>query len=146
MLARVASTAAGSPRPLSITCMPASAKALAMPRPIPLVEPVMTAVFPASSLGDRVPGAASSSTCRASGARLVTGFISHGERDPGRRSDPGAGFPWDEFLERFAEKMLTPAQRKIKRLNAKIDAAQAEKAELTKQIEGWRKKRDELRS
>lgn len=27
------------------------------------------------------------------------GFISHGERDPGRRSDPGADFPWEEFFE-----------------------------------------------
>jgi hypothetical protein len=31
------------------------------------------------------------------------GFIAHGDRDPGRRSDPGAGFPWDTFLEDFAE-------------------------------------------
>lgn len=29
----------------------------------------------------------------------VAGFISHGERDPGRRSDPGASFPWDRFFE-----------------------------------------------
>lgn len=33
------------------------------------------------------------------------GFISHGERDPGRRSDPGADFPWAEFLEMFDEEM-----------------------------------------
>lgn len=33
------------------------------------------------------------------------GFISHGERDPGRRSDPGAGFPWDLFLREFADAM-----------------------------------------
>lgn len=30
------------------------------------------------------------------------GFISHGERDPGRRTDPGADFPWDQFLREFA--------------------------------------------
>jgi hypothetical protein len=29
------------------------------------------------------------------------GFISHGERDPGRRTDPGATFPWDAFLDHF---------------------------------------------
>lgn len=29
----------------------------------------------------------------------AAGFISHGERDPGRRSDPGARFPWDRFLQ-----------------------------------------------
>lgn len=37
------------------------------------------------------------------------GFISHGERDPGRRSDPGAGFPWDTFLSDFAEAMSPAA-------------------------------------
>jgi hypothetical protein len=26
------------------------------------------------------------------------GFISHAERDPSRRTDPGAGFPWEEFF------------------------------------------------
>lgn len=31
------------------------------------------------------------------------GFISHGERDPGRRSDPGAGFPWATFMSDFRE-------------------------------------------
>lgn len=30
------------------------------------------------------------------------GFISHGSRDPGRRTDPGADFPWDLFLAEFA--------------------------------------------
>lgn len=33
------------------------------------------------------------------------GFISHAERDPARRHDPGAGFPWDTFLRDFAEAM-----------------------------------------
>jgi hypothetical protein len=31
------------------------------------------------------------------------GFISHGERDPGRRTDPGAHFPWPQFLTRYAQ-------------------------------------------
>jgi hypothetical protein len=30
------------------------------------------------------------------------GFLSHAERDPARRSDPGAGFPWGQFLDTFA--------------------------------------------
>lgn len=30
------------------------------------------------------------------------GFISHAERDPGRRSDPGSGFPWGKFLDLYA--------------------------------------------
>lgn len=31
----------------------------------------------------------------------ANGFISHGDRDPGRRSDPGSGFPWDLFFSRL---------------------------------------------
>ena len=34
--------------------------------------------------------------------RGLPGFIAHGDRDPGRRSDPGAGFPWPEFLNTYA--------------------------------------------
>lgn len=30
------------------------------------------------------------------------GFLGHGDSDPGRRSDPGAGFDWDLFLAEFA--------------------------------------------
>lgn len=33
------------------------------------------------------------------------GFIGHGEMDPGRRSDPGAGFPWQQFLSTYAALM-----------------------------------------
>jgi N-acetyl-anhydromuramyl-L-alanine amidase AmpD len=32
------------------------------------------------------------------------GFVSHAERDPARRSDPGAEFPWEQFLELYAAK------------------------------------------
>ncbi len=32
----------------------------------------------------------------------VPGFISHAERDPARRTDPGAQFPWDAFLAEYA--------------------------------------------
>lgn len=39
--------------------------------------------------------------------RRMEGFISHGERDPGRRSDPGADFPWDMFF-RFYEALESP--------------------------------------
>src|SRR5262245_23074044 len=37
-----------SPKPFSITFAPSRAKASAMPRPIPLVEPVTSAAFPES--------------------------------------------------------------------------------------------------
>lgn len=41
----------------------------------------------------------------------VEGFISHGERDPGRRTDPGAAFPWDLFFAEYErlEGTLSPA-------------------------------------
>ena len=47
----------------------------------------------------------------------AAGFISHGERDPGRRTDPGPGFPWDRFLTLYAseEDDMTPEQ--IEQLN-----------------------------
>lgn len=35
--------------------------------------------------------------------RRIPGFISHAERDPARRSDPGAGFPWDDFFRYYTE-------------------------------------------
>lgn len=33
----------------------------------------------------------------------AAGFISHGERDPDRRTDPGPAFPWDRFLTLYAQ-------------------------------------------
>lgn len=55
---------------------------------------------------------------REASERRMAGFISHGARDPGRRTDPGAGFPWKAFLDLFAKAMTpksagpTKAQRK----------------------------------
>lgn len=40
---------------------------------------------------------------RAESEAGVPGFVSHGDRDPGRRHDPGDGFPWDAFLARYAD-------------------------------------------
>jgi hypothetical protein len=31
----------------------------------------------------------------------IPGFVSHAELDPGRRTDPGAEFPWDQFLATY---------------------------------------------
>ena len=39
---------------------------------------------------------------RADSDRGLPGFIAHGDRDPGRRTDPGPTFPWAEFLDTFA--------------------------------------------
>lgn len=38
---------------------------------------------------------------RAQSERGMAGFISHAERDPARRSDPGKEFPWDRFLTAY---------------------------------------------
>lgn len=35
------------------------------------------------------------------------GFLSHAERDPGRRTDPGKDFPWPKFLGYYAAEMKT---------------------------------------
>lgn len=42
---------------------------------------------------------------RAQSEARMPGFISHAERDPARRSDPGEGFPWDQFLSEYAARM-----------------------------------------
>lgn len=42
---------------------------------------------------------------RAQSDARVPGFISHGDRDPGRRTDPGPAFPWDLFLTTYADLM-----------------------------------------
>lgn len=38
---------------------------------------------------------------RAESEDRMPGFISHAERDPARRTDPGADFPWDQFFDEY---------------------------------------------
>ncbi len=38
---------------------------------------------------------------KAQSSNRVEGFISHGDRDPGRRTDPGKGFPWALFFAEY---------------------------------------------
>lgn len=45
---------------------------------------------------------------RAESDRRIPGFIAHAERDPARRSDPGAAFPWDTFLATYDQLTRTP--------------------------------------
>jgi len=52
-----------------------------------------------------------------SDARLP-GFISHAERDPSRRSDPGAAFPWDMLFDEV-EALMGPSPREIERTRLK---------------------------
>lgn len=35
----------------------------------------------------------------------ASGFISHARRDPARRSDPGADFPWEQFFEEYKKRI-----------------------------------------
>lgn len=39
---------------------------------------------------------------RAESERRKPGFLSHAERDPARRTDPGRNFPWGQFLDDYA--------------------------------------------
>jgi Putative peptidoglycan binding domain/N-acetylmuramoyl-L-alanine amidase len=45
---------------------------------------------------------------RAQSEARAPGFISHAERDPARRRDPGALFPWHDFLTKFAVMLGQP--------------------------------------
>src|SRR5690606_6636543 len=58
---------------------------------------------------------------KADSDRGLPGFIAHGTRDPGRRSDPGADFPWGEFLAAFVDEIqpAKPTPGVTRFLNAK---------------------------
>lgn len=53
------------------------------------------------------------------------GFISHAERDPGRRTDPGADFPWPLFMREFVEAQVDRDAEIRKRLNAAMREVKA---------------------
>lgn len=53
--------------------------------------------------------------------RREPGFIPHADRDPERRTDPGAAFPWDEFLRAYDRRMrIERYTEKIRQLRARI--------------------------
>lgn len=64
---------------------------------------------------------------RAQSDARVPGFISHAERDPARRTDPGAGFPWAEFFAHCRTATTTAREdamsaADVEALKAHIDA------------------------
>ena len=52
----------------------------------------------------------------------IPGFISHAERDPARRTDPGSGFPWDRFL-RLYEAEMNPDTTRGKQIDTALRLA-----------------------
>lgn len=64
------------------------------------LEAASMAAWVNSTVGVTVPARRISPTQYRSG---FPGFISHGELDPGRRTDPGLDFPWDDFLTQFVQ-------------------------------------------
>ena len=69
------------------------------------VRNMAKAAHEASNMLERVHGVRipARRVTREQSDRRVEGFISHGERDPGRRSDPGADFPWSMFLDFYSD-------------------------------------------
>lgn len=79
---------------------------------------------------------------RADSERRLPGFISHAERDPARRSDPGAEFPWDDFFAEFVALMRKPIRRA--RITATIGVLRDQKAKIVKRIGRLKAKRGAL--
>lgn len=67
------------------------------------------------------------------------GFISHAERDPERRTDPGSGFPWLLFLTYFRELMEDDD------MNEAQERQLAETHESVQRIERWLAKEGVIR-
>lgn len=63
----------------------------------------------------------------------AAGFIPHGDRDPGRRSDPGADFPWAEFFAAIRD-LLDPGPKTIHITAFRTAKTRAEKRAAAKLI------------
>ena len=72
---------------------------------------------------------------RTQSEQRAAGFISHGERDPGRRTDPGPGFPWDRFLTLYASEEDDMAQyaEQLDRIEQRTDEIATGLAQVKRQ-------------
>ena len=83
---------------------------------------------------------------RAQSDQRAAGFISHAERDPARRTDPGPAFPWDRFLTLFAQEDDMALSNDDKQwLEERFDALDTGQAQLKRQGAKIREKVTRLR-
>ena len=67
----------------------------------------------------------------------VPGHISHARLDPGRRTDPGADFPWDRFFARYAALCVAEGLPDPSTTNNGETAMPKPDSDLTKFIQGY---------
>lgn len=83
---------------------------------------------------------------RAQSDQRAAGFISHAERDPARRTDPGPAFPWDRFLTLYAQEDDMALSNDDKQwLEERFDALDTGQAQLKRQNGKIREKVTRLR-
>lgn len=83
---------------------------------------------------------------RAQSDQRAPGFISHAERDPARRTDPGPAFPWDRFLTLYAQEDDMALSNDDKQwLAERFDALDTGQAQLKRQNGKIREKVTRLR-
>jgi pyruvate/2-oxoglutarate dehydrogenase complex dihydrolipoamide acyltransferase (E2) component len=83
---------------------------------------------------------------RAQSDQRAAGFISHAERDPARRTDPGPAFPWDRFLTLYTQEDDMALSHDDKQwLEERFDALDTGQAQLKRQGAKIREKVTRLR-